>query len=398
MSAPPHVTDAQRRARLVARHHLGRTATDPVAAVAGVVAMHASDPTTPFLGVRARVAGVTRDAIAAALYDDRDLWRLHAIRRTLFVATVADAVVLEAAAGRDIAAKERRRLEGWLAAELGADAVPPWLEEVTCQVREVLADGTPRGTAELTAAVPVLATEVTLGSGRWTQRAPVSSRLLFVLAMEGAIVRAAPAGTWRSSQYRWADTERWFGAVPDRIADPAEGRAALTRRYLATHGPVALTDLRWWSGWTVRQTTAALAAAEGQPVVLDDGTEAFVLRDDEVTTDPQPEGVVALLPALDPTPMGWKQRDWYLGVVDGPAATQLYDRNGNVGPTVWLDGRIVGGWAVRTDGTVVHRLLEDVGADAAAAVDAEAAALTDWLEGTPVTPRFRTPLERELSA
>ncbi|WP_083441494.1 winged helix DNA-binding domain-containing protein [Nitriliruptor alkaliphilus] len=398
MPAVPRVTDAQRRARLVRRHHLDGSAADAVAAVAAVIAMHASDPATPFLGVRARVAGVTRNAIAAPLYEDRTLWRLHAVRRTLFVATVADAVVLEAAAGRDVAARERRRLEGWLAAELGADAVPGWLEEAATQVLAVLADGVPRATTGLTAAVPALATEVTLGSGRWVQRAPVSSRLLFVLAMEGVIVRAAPAGTWRSSQYRWADTERWFGSRPARIEDPGDGRAALTGRYLATHGPATLTDLRWWSGWTARQATAALTAVDARAVTLEDGGEAWILPGDEVATDPDQGGVVTLLPALDPTPMGWKQRDWYLGAVDGVAATQLYDRNGNVGPTVWLDGRVVGGWAVRGDGTVVHRLLEDVGADAAAAVEREAAALTTWLAGTPVTPRFRTPLERELTA
>jgi hypothetical protein len=39
-----------------------------------------------------------------------------------------------------------------------------------------------------------------------------------------------------------------------------------------------------------------------------------------------------------------------------------------------------------------------VGADAAAAVEAAAARLGGWLGEVRVTPRFRTPLERELSA
>ena len=73
---------------------------------------------------------------------------------------------------------------------------------------------------------------------------------------------------------------------------------------------------------------------------------------------------VALLPSLDPTTMGWKERDWYLGD-HGPA---LFDRNGNAGPTVWVDGRIVGGWAQRATGEVVYELLEDVGRAATTAV------------------------------
>jgi hypothetical protein len=59
---------------------------------------------------------------------------------------------------------------------------------------------------------------------------------------------------------------------------------------------------------------------------------------------------------------------------------------------------VVGGWAQRKTGEVVLRLLEDLGADAAAAIEAEAARLAAWLGPVTVTPRFRTPLERELTA
>lgn len=53
--------------------------------------------------------------------------------------------------------------------------------------------------------------------------------------------------------------------------------------------------------------------------------------------------------------------------------------------------------AQRGDGTVVHRLFEDVGREAAAAVEAEAARLTEWLGEVRITPRFRTPLQAELA-
>ena len=92
--------------------------------------------------------------------------------------------------------------------------------------------------------------------------------------------------------------------------------------------------------------------------------------------------------------MGWLERRWYLG----EHAPTLFDRNGNAGPTVWWDGRVVGGWAQRPGAEVVFRLLEDVGSEGAAVIEAEAARLTAWFEGTRVTPRFRTPLERELAA
>jgi hypothetical protein len=65
---------------------------------------------------------------------------------------------------------------------------------------------------------------------------------------------------------------------------------------------------------------------------------------------------------------------------------------------VWWDGRIVGGWAQRSSGEIVFRLLEDVGRDVAVAVEANAGRLTEWIGSVRVTPRFRTPLERELVA
>jgi hypothetical protein len=151
-------------------------------------------------------------------------------------------------------------------------------------------------------------------------------------------------------------------------------------------------DVRWWTGWGQRDTRAALAGLTTAEVDLD-GAPGVVLSDD---VDPEPgvAPVAVLLPALDPTVMGWRSRDWYLGA----HRAALFDRNGNAGPTVWWDGRVVGGWAVRPDGTVAHRLLEDAGAEAATAVDEAGADLERWLDGTRFTPRFRTPLERELSA
>jgi hypothetical protein len=157
-------------------------------------------------------------------------------------------------------------------------------------------------------------------------------------------------------------------------------------------GPATVADLQWWTGWSLGHTRTALAELDLAEVDLD-GVPGIVLAHD-VEPEAALEPSAALLPALDPSPMGWQQRDWYLG----PHKEVLFDRNGNVGPTVWWDGRIVGGWAVRTGGEIVWRLLEDIGADAGRAVETAAEALAPRLDGTVVVPSFRTPLERELSS
>ena len=83
----------------------------------------------------------------------------------------------------------------------------------------------------------------------------------------------------------------------------------------------------------------ALADVGAVQVSLDGDAVGWVLPDDTepVTRD---EPWAALLPVLDPTVMGWKERGFFLGP-HGPA---LFDTNGNAGTTAWWDGRIVGCW------------------------------------------------------
>ena len=100
-----------------------------------------------------------------------------------------------------------------------------------------------------------------------------------------------------------------------------------------------VADVRWWTGLPMGQVRKAVAAAGAVEVDLD-GVPGLVLPDD-LDPVPAPEPWVALL-RLDPTTMGWAGRDFL-----GPHRPVLFDRNGNAGPAIWWDGRVVGGWAQR---------------------------------------------------
>ena len=371
----------------MARHHLARTGADPVEATRDLVALHSSDPLTPHLALWARVADYQPEALDRAIAEGDALWRLHAMRHTLWVACTGEVGVLDAAVGQDVARKERKRLVGWIEAQRsGAEA---WLAELEQAVLGALSgQGTePRTTRELGAEVPALGTKVMVGSGRWQSEVAIGSRLLFVLAMELKLARVAPAGSWRSSQYAWVPAPG-----TDRL-DASEARARLVERYLARFGPVTETDVRWWTGLTAARVRKALAAIGAVEVAVEGGAAWDLPAEADAAPEGEGEGSVALLPGLDPTPMGYKERGWFLG--EHEAA--LFDRNGNVGPTVWAGGRIVGGWAAGPHGVVVVRLLEEVAPAVARRIGEEAEALTAWLGGVSVTPRFRTPLEKELT-
>jgi hypothetical protein len=380
----PHISDRQRRARLAWRHGLAApSGPGPEAVAADLVALHATDAATVHLSVAARLAAPTVAAVEDALYTRRTLLRMLGMRRTMFVVPVPDAPVVQAAATAAIAVEQRRLLVKHLRQCGAGDA--DWLTDVEAATHAaLLARGGAATAAQLAADEPRLRTELVFPQGSQY----VTSRVLLLLAAQGRIVRGRPNGSWTSTQYTWQALDGWLpGPLPD--LDPAAARVTLARAWLARYGPGTAADLKWWTGWTMTHTRAALAALDTVPVTLDGGGTGVVLADD-VDDVPEPPRWVALLPALDPTMMGWAGRDWYLG----PHAPALFDRTGNPGPTVWVDGRVVGGWAHTPAGHVAVEFLEDVDT---AGVRAAADRLSDWIGGVRVTPRFRTPLERRLT-
>lgn len=387
----------QRRTRLMRRHRLAREtqAASVVDAATAVVVLHATDQATVYMSALARCPGAKLNDLSAALYDDRTLVKMIGMRRTMFVAPTDFVPVVHSAAGLGIADMLRRQLVKHLQTvptepPVGSD-VEMWLTELEDSTeRAVLARGEALA-SELTRDEPRLRTAVLpTTEKKWDVKANITSRVLTLMAADGRLVRGRPAGSWLSRQHRWvAVRSLWPDGMPPVPTD--EARATLARRWLEAFGPAPGADLRWWTGWTVAATRAALAGLDTAEVDLD-GVTGIVLASD-TEPDDAVEPAAALLPALDPTPMGWQQRDWFLG----PHREALFDTNGNVGPTVWWDGRIVGGWGMR-NGEIVWRLLEDVGADAVDAVTQVAAGLQARLESASVIPSFRTPLERELSA
>ena len=384
----------ERRARLALRHRLARPAGAVDDATGALVGLHSSDPTSVYLSARARVDGFAVADLEEALYGRRSLVRMLGMRQTIFVIPREVAAVMDEACTKALAPPERRRLIAMLEAqgiaEPGRGA--RWVDRVQEEVLDALSVHGEASARDLTKDVPELGAQLSFGEGKtWGGTMGVSTRILFLLAAEARIVRARPLGAWISGQYRWARTEAWLGAPLPEL-DHAEACDELLRRYLRAFGPATTTDVRWWTGWTARLAASTLERVGAVEVALDDGA-GFVLPDDLDPTD-EPEAWVALLPSLDPTVMGWKERGWYLGE-HGPA---LFDRNGNAGPTVWVNGRAIGTWAQIPSGDVLVELLERVDARTRRAIDAERERLRAWLGDVRLKPRFRTPLERSISA
>lgn len=365
---------------------------DALEAARSMLALHSSDPVTVFLSSWARVRGFRVGDLERILYEDRSLLRFYGMRRTLWVVDRTTLPLVHHSSTRAIGEKERRRLIRIIEERDVADDGVAWLEDVLPRVMAVIRERGEILTRDLTREVPALAAKITYHNkaGRHMGTFGMSTRAMSLLALQSRVIRTRPTGSWISSQYRWAEMESWLGGPIEQTSGD-RASADLVALWLRVFGPGTETDLRWWTGWPLHQVRDALTRVSAVEVETSSGM-GYLLPDDLDPVETPPPWV-AVLPSLDPTPMGWKQRDWYLG----DHAPELFDGSGNAGPTVWVDGRVVGGWAQRKDGEMVYELLEDIGREAEDAVEQRLAQLHDWMNGVIATPRFRSPLHQRLT-
>jgi len=376
------------------RHRLapGHAANDATEAAASLVCLHGTDPATIFMSARARVDGMSVEDLQRALYTDRSLVKHMAMRRTLFIFPRETLAAAQAGASHRVAERERKRLIGDVEkAGLHPDG-DKWLREAEEQVLSLMAHGREETMKEIREQAPLMQGSIEHGVGKsWGGKIAVGPRVLTTLSAAGQIVRANNDGGWWTSYPRWTTMRSWIGEEIEPLT-AIEGETRLVELWLRSFGPGTEADIKWWLGSTLTGVRKALASLEAVEVDLD-GRTGYLLPDDLEPPDPV-EPWAALLPALDPTTMGWYERDWYLGTY----RDQLFDRNGNAGPTAWWDGRIVGGWTQGESGEVILQPLERISPEGVDELERQAAELTTWLAGRRVLPMFPTPLAKSLAA
>ena len=259
------------------------------------------------------------------------------MRRTMFVLPTEAVPVVQAACARALVAGERRRTVQLL--ERGTDVADPegWLDRVA---EETLAALRARGeatAADLTREVPDLATKIVVDEDKkWGGAIGVSTRVLFLLATQGRIVRGRPGGSWISTQYRWAPVDAWFGTDIDALPEePA--RVELARRWLRRFGPATVADLKWWTGWTLTVTRHALEALD--VVEVDPGRRGGdrARRRPRTRSPSRSRGSPSSLP--------WTRRSWAGSAVTGTSARTGSDCSTATATPARASGSTAGSWA-----------------------------------------------------
>jgi hypothetical protein len=300
---------------------------DASAATAGI---YGTAPTC-YLSYAARLDGFRVSDLDTELYRKRRLLRLRCMRTASYIQPVAALPAVVGATWGGERSDARIMKAGGLS-QGGYD-------KLAARIEEVLAGGRSATATELR--------ELLGSDGPADQQA--LRYAIRLMAGQARLVRAEVRGGWQSDVYAYARWEDWLGAPTQRM-DPEPARAELARRYLAAFGPATKADVKWWTGWTLKETAAALAALGDAvtPVVLTDPkadpAAALVLADELdalAGTDPESARGVRLLPVWDAFLVGYTERRRLLG---GGDPGRVYDRFGNATSTVLLDGQAAGVW------------------------------------------------------
>ncbi|GAB3661012.1 winged helix DNA-binding domain-containing protein [Actinocorallia lasiicapitis] len=339
-------------------------------AVTAAVGVFASAPTC-YLSLAARVEGFRLDDLDRELYEKRSLIRVRSMHEMAFVLPVADLPVILAATNAGDAKAEARILR-----QVGIDsaAYAGWSERILAVLAEVPTASVTELRAHLGADAP--------------------AHLNYIVALMGRqcrVVRAEVRGGWRSDSYSYAAWQSWTGAELEQ-AEQAAARTELARRYLKSFGPATAADLKWWAGWTVRDTKAALAGLDLTEITVADAPALLLTEDLDALATAAPAEGVRLLPYWDALMMGYERLARAPRLVAPDDHPKIYDKSGNGTCTLLLDGVAAGVWELEhAKDTLTLRVAPFTAGLRPPGIEAEAARLAEAVSAKELILEFADP-------
>jgi hypothetical protein len=330
------------RARRLARHHLTKPAprTKLVEAVRDAGGIHAQVLSAAELSLSARVRGLTKPHVEAALWEKRTLVKTWTLRGTLHIHP-ADELGLWLAARRAVVgdwyfANEVRPREAKRILAVLADAL-----DGRCLTREELVEA-------VTPKVSGWAKEH-IGSGWGTVLGPA--------ALNGVLIHGPPQG----SRVTFVRPDQWLGRQKEW--EPHEALAELLRRYLAAFGPATHRDFAAWLAGAhlkAKDAKALLDSVAGELEEVEvEGRRAWLLAG-ATRRPPEPEGA-RLIPEYDAYVMGFRERE-HLFPAEAVARTRAHGKGKLEGPgaLAWLlvDGEVAGTWSRKRVGKRIELRVE----------------------------------------
>lgn len=323
------------RATLARQLLLGRGAVDVVEAVRRVVALQAQEPASPYLALWNRVEGLDPGDLDRAFAEQR-IVKATLMRITLHAVVAEDYPAFYEAMQPTLRGSRLgdRRFTGTGLSLAEAEAIVPHLLEQAAR---------PRMKAELEAWLDERVGSRP-GPGVW-----------WALRSFAPLVHAPTGGPWSFGRpcYVAARQQR-------RSGDPEASLRWLVRRYLEGFGPASAQDVARFALVQRSRARAALAGMEGAVERLEgpNGVELFDVPGAPLPPEdaPAPPRLMAM---WDSTLLAYADG----GRIVPPEYRGLVTRtNGDVLPTLLVDGTVAGVWRPVEEGieaTAFHRLPEE---------------------------------------
>jgi hypothetical protein len=318
---PRRLARARGAAQLLGRPAAVRHPAD-VARLAGPI--QAQEPRAARLAFRARSRSLVAADIDRARREERSLLRAWAMRRTAHLIPTEDAGWLLPLFADSLSRQARKRMADFGLDRAGQDRALGLLR------RAVEADG------PLTR--PQLATRLSEAGFDASQEIKVH---LWVLAtVEGGLCLGPDRGT----QICLVPTREWIGEPERRSRE--DSLAELGRRFFRAYGPASERDFARWAGLPLRDTRAAAERIAGGLAQVMVGGEALLAPARPRRAGSSP--VVRLLGAYDNYNLGYEDRSF---AVPARHERQVVPGGGIVRPAITVDGRLVGTWASKRNGS-----------------------------------------------
>jgi hypothetical protein len=286
--------------------------------------VHAQLASSAELALGARIDGLDRDEVRAALEEERSLVKTWAMRGTLHLLPADDLALYVAV----LAPRWDNPGGAWLRGH----GVPEEHFEAIVRLVPRALDGRPRTRAELAERLaevggPELRERLLSGWGALLKPSAHRGNLCF--------------GPSQGRNVTFVRPDRWLSGF--RREDPDRAALEVVRRFLAAYGPATADDFGRWIGFRSAQPKRMLAALgdEVAEVTVDGHPASLLAADVKALQRAKAPSSVRLLPAFDPYVVGTRPREQ---LVDPAHAAKIFRPQGWISPVVLVDGAGVGTW------------------------------------------------------
>ena len=289
-----------------------------------ICGLHATHPMTPYLSLFIRTRKFKREDLDEVLYEKRVLGKVRYARKTVYVIQ------------KERISEVFSATKGMLEQRLG-----PYLEHLGMTRKDF--ENASRSILEVLEGKGMTVKEIK----KELQVDLNISAIVNLMCDQGLLIRGNPATGWKSSIHTYYPFHEYFPDIDLNEVDEADAKKSMVKHYVASFGPVTVTDASWWTGFTKTEikhilkdlkddmSSLEISGIEGEYVLLASDKKRL-----ESTSVPE-EHLINFMPLLDPYLMGYKERNRYLVPEQ---YTQVFDRSGNVTSTILVDGRIFGVW------------------------------------------------------